>query len=247
MPNDRTREIAATAPSRADAGLPATGFVFACHNSEYKITPEIFDVWMRLLKAVEGSVIWLKSPNPAAKLNLRREANARGVNPERLLFAPRVSQSKDHLARLQLADLVLDTRPYNAHASACDALWAGVPVVTCPGDTFPGRVAASILHAVGLPELVTASLEDYEKLATALAQDRERLMRIKAKLKRNRESEPLFDTDHFTRDLESAYISMWERQQNGLPAASFAVGCEGVGTSYDTSFPGSAAGVSELI
>jgi len=247
MPNDRTREIAATAPSRADAGLPATGFVFACHNSEYKITPEIFDAWMRLLKAVEGSVLWLKNPNPAAKLNLRREANARGMNPERLLFAPRVSQSKDHLARLQLADLVLDTRPYNAHASACDALWAGVPVVTFPGDTFPAHVAASILYAAGLPELVTASLEGYEGLAMALAQDRERLMQIKAKLKHNRYTEPLFDTEGFTRDLESAYVSIWRRQQDGLSAASFAVDREPAGTGQGACLPSSTIEVNDLI
>jgi protein O-GlcNAc transferase len=225
MPNDKTREIA-TMPSRADAGLPATGCVFACHNSEYKITPEIFDIWMRLLKIVDDSVLWLKSPNPVAKLNLRREAKARGVNPERLLFAPRLAQSKKHLARLQLADLFLDTRPYNAHATACDALWAGVPVVTCLGDTFPGRVAASLLHAVGLPELITESLDQYERLATTLAQDRERLMQIKAKLKRNRDTKSLFDTALFTRDLEAAYTAIWIRQQSGLPVAGFAVSGE---------------------
>ena len=221
MPNDRTREIAARAPSRADAGLPATGFVFAFQNSEYKITPEMFDIWMRLLKTIDGSVLWLKNPNPAAKLNLRREASTRGVNPERLLFAPRLAPSKEYLARLQLADLFLDTRPYNADATACDALWAGVPVVTCPGDTFPGRTVASILHAVGLPEMITASLEEYENLAAALAHDPERLMRIKAKLERNRDTAPLFDTARFTRDLEFAYAAMWRRQQDGLPAASF--------------------------
>ncbi len=225
MPNDRIRQILARAPSRIDAGLPTTGFVFACHNSEYKITPEIFDVWMRLLKTVDGSVLWLKSPNPSALVNLRREANARGVAPERLVFAPRLTQAKDHLARLQLADLFLDTRPYNAHATACDALWVGVPVVTCLGDTFPGRVAASVLHAIGLPELVTSSLTEYEELAAALALDRARLATVKAKLMRNRETEPLFDTARFTRDLEAAYTIMWKRQQDGLPAASFAVDC----------------------
>jgi protein O-GlcNAc transferase len=225
MPNDRTRHILVKAPSRTDAGLPTTGFVFACHNSEYKITPEVFDTWMRLLKTVDGSILWLKSPNPSAIVNLRREANARGVAPERLVFAPRLTQAKDHLARLQLADLFLDTRPYNAHASACDALWAGVPVVTCLGNTFPGRVAASVLHAIGLPELVTASLAEYEGLAAALALDRDRLATIKAKLMRKRVTEPLFDTRRFTRDLESAYMIMWKRQQDGLPAASFAVDC----------------------
>jgi protein O-GlcNAc transferase len=225
MPNDRTRQILARAPSRTDAGLPTTGFVFACHNSEYKISPEIFDTWMRLLKTVDGSVLWLKSPNSSAIVNFRREANARGVAPERLVFAPRLTQAKDHLTRLQLADLFLDTRPYNAHATACDALWAGVPVVTCLGNTFPGRVAASVLHAIGLTELVTSSLPEYEGLAAALALDPDRLATIKAKLMRKRGTEPLFDTGRFTRDLESAYTIMWKRQQDGLPAASFAVSC----------------------
>jgi predicted O-linked N-acetylglucosamine transferase (SPINDLY family) len=225
MPNDRMRQILARAPSRTDAGLPTTGFVFACHNSEYKITPDVFDRWMRLLKTVDGSVLWLKSPNPSAMVNLRREANARGVAPERLVFAPRLTQAKDHLARLQLADLFLDTRPYNAHATACDALWVGVPVVTCLGNTFPGRVAASVLHAIGLPELVTASLAEYEELAAALALDRDRLATVKAKLMRNRETQPLFDTARFARDLEAAYTIMWKRQQDGLPAAGFAVDC----------------------
>jgi protein O-GlcNAc transferase len=225
MPNDRMRQILARAPNRIDAGLPTTGFVFACHNSEYKITPEIFDIWMRLLRTVDGSVLWLKSPNPSAIVNLRREANTRGVAPERLVFAPRLSQAKDHLARLQLADLFLDTRPYNAHATACDALWVGVPVVTCLGNTFPGRVAASVLHAIGLPELVTSSLAEYEGLAAGLALDRDRLATIKVKLMRNRGTEPLFDTARFTRDLEAAYTIMCKRQQDGLPAASFAVNC----------------------
>lgn len=225
IPNDRARQILPKAPSRTDARLPPTGFVFAYHNSEYKITPEIFDIWMRLLKTADDSVLWLKSPNPSALVNLRREANARGVASERLVFAPRVPQAKDHLARLQLADLFLDTLPYNADASACDALWAGVPVVTCLGDTFPGRAAAGLLHAIGLPELVTASLAEYENLITALALDPDRLARIKAKLMRKRYTEPLFDTARFTRDLESAYMNMWKRQQDGLPATSIAVDC----------------------
>ena len=223
MPNDRTRTIAEKTPSRCEAGLPETGVVFACHNGEHKIGPEIFDVWMRLLRAVEGSVLWLKSPAPPAMGNLRREAKLRGVAPERLVFAPRVPQPEDHLARLRLADIFLDTLPYNAHATACDALWAGLPVVTCLGGTFGGRVGASLLHAVGLPELATTSLAQYEELALALATEPERLAAIKARLVRNRESEPLFDTARFTRHLESAYTTMWERQQAGLPPVSFAV------------------------
>jgi predicted O-linked N-acetylglucosamine transferase (SPINDLY family) len=222
MPNDAKREIARTS-SRSEAGLPERGFVFACHNQEYKLGPEIFDVWMRLLKAVEGSVLWLKFHNPSAMANLWQEANARGVTPERLIFAPRLPQAEDHLARLRLADLFLDTRPYNAHATACDALWAGLPVLTCPGDSFPARVAASVLHAIGLPELVTPTLVEYEQMALLLARDPDRLSSVRAKLAQNRDNSPLFDTAGITRDLESAYSMMWERQQNRLPPESFAV------------------------
>ncbi len=223
MPNDSKRPIAERTPSRSEAGLPDTGFIFTCHNVSLKIAPEIFDVWMRLLHKVEGSVIWLRSTNDTANANLQREAAARGVAPERLIFAPRVPQTEDHLARLRLADLFLDTIPYNAHATACDALWAGLPVLTCAGGAFPARVAASVLHAVGLPELVTQSLAEYEQLALALARDPERLAGIRAKLLRNRGTEPLFDTARFTRDLESAYSSMWGRQHAGLPPAGFTV------------------------
>jgi predicted O-linked N-acetylglucosamine transferase (SPINDLY family) len=223
MPNDRKRPIAENTPRRTEAGLPEKGFVFACHNGAHKISPEIFDVWMRLLQTVEGSVLWLTSLNPSATSNLRREAKARGVAPERLVFAPREPETEDHLARLRLADLFLDTLPYNAHATACDALWAGLPVLTCLGNTFAGRVAASVLHAIGLPELVTSSLAEYEELALALARDPERLAAIRAKLMRNRDTEPLFDTARFTRDLETAYTMMWERTQRGEPPKSFSV------------------------
>ncbi len=224
MPNDGSRPIAPRTPDRAEAGLPESGFVFACHNHEHKIGPETFDIWMHLLREVAGSVLWLKSLNPSARINLRREAAARGVDPERLVFAPHVARSEDHLARLRLADVFLDTRPYNAHATACDALWVGVPVVTCPGNTYAARVAASLLGAIGLPELVTGSLAEYEAVALALARDPQRLSAIKAKLLRNRDTKPLFDTTRHTRDLESAYATMWERHQAGLPPTSFAVG-----------------------
>jgi predicted O-linked N-acetylglucosamine transferase (SPINDLY family) len=223
MPTDRMRPIAPTTPSRAEAGLPETGFVFACHNHEHKIAPEVFDVWMRLLQACEGSVLWLKALNSAAVINLRRQAKNCGVAPDRLIFAPNEPLPENHLARLRLADLFLDTLPYNAHATACDALWAGLPVLTCAGNAFPGRVAASVLHAVGLPEMVTASLADYEALAIMLARNPERLAAIRAKLLRNRDTEPLFDTARFTRDLESAYTRMWERYLATTPAATFVV------------------------
>ena len=223
MPTDRTRRIAERTPSRAEAGLPETGFVFACQNREHKIGPEMFDIWMRLLRNVEGSVLWLKLLNPAAMRNLWREARDRGVAPERLIFAPQMPDVADHLARLRLADLFLDTLPYNAHATTCDALWAGLPVVTCLGNAFQGRVAASLLQSIGLPELVTASPAEYEELALGLARDPERLAEIKAKLRRNRTKTPLFDTEGYTRDLEAAFAVMWERHQQGLPPAAFSV------------------------
>jgi protein O-GlcNAc transferase len=220
--NDSQRAVPERIPSRADAGLPETGFVFCCFNNTHKITPPIFDVWMRLLTACPGSVLWLLGDNPYAMHNLRREAAARGVAPERLVFGPRVSMD-EHLARHRLANLFLDTLPYNAHATGADALWAGLPLLTCRGRAFPGLVGASMLCAVGLPELVTSSLAEYEELALALARDPERLAAIKSKLMRNRGTEPLFDTAQFTRDLESAYATMWERQRAALPPASFAV------------------------
>jgi protein O-GlcNAc transferase len=222
QPNDRTRRVAATVPSRAESGLPQTGFVFCCFNSSYKITPEMFDVWMRLLGQVEPSVLWLLEDSPLVQRNLKREAAARGVDGERLVFAPRMDPP-DHLARHVLADLFLDTRPYNAHTTASDALWMGLPLVTCPGHTFASRVAASLLHAIGMPELVTSSLGEYEELACALARDFARLADIKSKLARNRETSPLFDVAQFTRHLESAYTTMWDRQQRGESPASFAV------------------------
>jgi predicted O-linked N-acetylglucosamine transferase (SPINDLY family) len=178
---------------------------------------------MRLLRAVEGSVLWLSGANASAMRNLRREAEARGVDATRLIFAPRLERMEDHLARHRLADLFLDTLPYNAHTTASDALWAGLPVLTCQGETFAGRVAASLLHAVGLPELVTANLADYEALALKLAREPTLLAEIKAKLARNRDTTPLFDTERFTRHIESAYVNMWERWQRGEPPQSFSV------------------------
>jgi len=220
--NDSRRVIAERTPSRAEAGLPETGFVFCCFNNSYKITPAIIDRWMRLLNEVPGSVLWLLESNAAASRNLRREAEARGVAPERVVFAS-FMKPEDHLARHRLADLFLDTLPYNAHTTASDALWAGLPVLTCLGTTFPGRVAASLLNSVGLPELITHSLDEYESLALQLARNPERLAGLKAKLARNRGTYPLFDTDRFRRHIESAYTTMWERYQRGEPPRSFAV------------------------
>jgi protein O-GlcNAc transferase len=222
MPTDRKRPIATKTPSRIEEGLPETGFVFACHHPAHKLSPEMFDIWMRLLRLVDGSVLWLRA-NSSAVINLRREADLRNVAPERLVFAPHKPQSADHLARLRLADLYLDALPYNAHSSATDALWAGLPVLTCLGRTFAGRVGAGLLHAVGLPELATTSLAEYEALAVTLAGNPEQLAAIRARLMRNRDIEPLFDTAGFARDLESAYIMMWQRYQRGERPEGFSV------------------------
>jgi predicted O-linked N-acetylglucosamine transferase (SPINDLY family) len=223
MVNDDRRAISDRAPSRAQAGLPERGFVFCCFNNAYKITPDVFDVWMRLLQGAEGSVLWLSSVHAAATANLRREAQARGVAADRLVFAPRVARNEDHLARVRLADLFLDTLHYNAHVTAADALWAGVPVLTCPRATFASRVGGSLLRAVGLPELIAGSLADYEALAASLAREPARLAALRQKLARNRDTHPLFDTARFTRAIESAYATMWERAQRGEPPQSFAV------------------------
>ena len=220
--NDRKRRIAEKTPTRAEAGLPEHGFVFASFNNTYKIGPEIFDIWMRLLRDVEDSALWLLEDNPIAAANVKREAQARGVAPERLVFAPRTMPDQ-HLARHRLADLFLDTQPYNAHTTASDALWMGLPLVTYPGSTFSGRVAASLLNAIGMPELVTGSLAEYETLARKLAREPAALAAIKAKLAANRDTHPMFDTARFARYLESAYVTMWERQQRGDAPASFTV------------------------
>src|SRR5271169_4298887 len=222
LPGDNKRVIAARVPSRSEENLPDAGFVFVCFNDPYKVGPETFDVWMRLLRAIEGSVLWFRCTNIAMMHNIRREADAREVAAERLVFAPRRAPAQ-HLARHRLADLFLDTLPYNAHTTASDALWAGLPVVTCSGDSFPGRVAASLLHAIGLPELVTASLAEYEALALKLARNPDWLAAIRTKLLRNRDTEPPFDTARITRDLETAYTTMWKRMQRGEPPESLSV------------------------
>lgn len=206
QPNDGGRDIALT-PSREACGLPAQGMVFCCFNNGYKITAEVFAVWMRLLTQVPGSVFWLLEGNDAARKNLRREAASAGVAPERLVFAPRQPMA-EHLARHRLADLFLDTLPYNAHTTASDALWAGLPVLTCSGETFAGRVAASLLTAVGLPELITSSLADYEALALALAMEPARLVALRDKLAAGRGAVPLFDSMRFARTIETAYRQM---------------------------------------
>jgi len=222
LPNS-PRRISPHSPSRSEAGLPERGFVFCSFNNSYKIRPDIFDVWMRLLSRFEDSVLWLTSGNAMVVGNLQREANARGVDPRRLIFAPRVEAPEDHLARQRNADLFLDTLPYNAQTTAADALWAGLPVLTCLGRAFSGRVAASALTAIGLPELITESLDDYEALASSLVEDPERLRGIRETLAHNRFDCPLFDTSRYTRHIESAFEQMWERYQKGEPPRHFAV------------------------
>lgn len=220
--SDNEREIGRT-PSRGECGLPDTGFVFCCFNGAYKITPDMFRIWMNLLRTVDKSVLWISEPNPTAKANLWREAAHYGVAQERLVFAPRVAGKADHLARHRQADLFLDTTPYNAHSTANDALWAGLPVLTVMGSAFPGRVAASLLRALKLPELITSSLHEYEALALRLAQNAGDLQALKAKLSQGRLSSPLFDTGRVARHIEAAYTTMYARLRAGKMPAAFAV------------------------
>jgi predicted O-linked N-acetylglucosamine transferase (SPINDLY family) len=220
QPNDRARPIAAATPSRTACGLPATGFVFCAFNQAYKITPTVFDLWMRLLAATPASVLWLLETHPQASANLRTAAAQAGIDPQRLVFAPRLPLPA-HLARHRLADLFLDTLPVNGHTTTSDALWTGLPVLTCAGDTFVSRVAGSLLHAAGLPDLVTASLADYEALALDLAHDPQRLGSLRERLATNRETMPLFDSPRYTRNLEALYHRMWDefcRQPGSHPA-----------------------------
>jgi protein O-GlcNAc transferase len=234
--NDAKRPIAARTFTRAALGLPSAGFVFCCFNSNYKIAPPVFDSWMRILERVEGSVLWLFQENAQAADNLMKEASARGVKPERLVFAGRMPHA-DHLARHRAADLSLDTLPYNAHTTASDALWAGLPVLTCRGETFAGKVAASLLNAIGLPELITTTSADYERLAIELATNPDKLAAITRKLAANRLTTPLFDTRLFTRHIEAAYVAMYERHQAGLAPDHIAIS-----NGYDVTPPRSSSG-----
>ncbi len=224
-PTDGGLEMPSEIPSRAECGLPEEAFVFCDFNQLYKLTPAIFAVWMRILRLVPGSVLWLLENNSICSANLRREAVAHGVAESRLVFALSTSQEK-HMARLKLADLCIDTLPYNAHTTTSDALWMGVPMVTCLGDAFAGRVAASLLYAMNMPELVTDSLEAYEALILSLAADPARLAEVRRKLEAQRGTAALFDTDRYRRNLEAAFAAMWDRFQQGLAPQSFAVNGE---------------------
>lgn len=213
--NDTHRKISDKIFTREELALPPSGFVFCCFNNNYKINPETFDCWMRILSRVNNSVLWLLEDNPISANHLRQEALKRTIDPQRLIFTPRMPLP-DHLARHRAADLFIDTLPCNAHTTASDALWAGLPVLTCTGEAFASRVAASLLTAVDLPELITTTQEEYEALAVELALNPERLHAIKQKLMRNRLVTPLFDIKLFTKNIESAYMQMYDRHQTGL-------------------------------
>jgi protein O-GlcNAc transferase len=220
--NDSKRPVAAQAPTRKDAGLPEQRVVFCCFNNSYKITPPIFDIWMRLLSKVEGSVLWLLCDRPAAEINLRQAAAAHDIDPKRLIFARRLPLH-EHLARHCLADLFLDTLPYNAHTTAADALWMGLPVVTCCGESFAGRVATSLLRSIGAADLITDSLAAYESLALRLAAAPSLRRELRQRLVKNRFSHPLFNTEQYRQHIEAAYLKMWDFWQQGARPVSFSV------------------------
>jgi protein O-GlcNAc transferase len=220
LPHDDQRLIGPR-PTRAQVGLPESGLVLCAFTNTYKITAEVFAIWMRLLQAAPGSVLWLRGATPEAKANLQREAQTLGVDPQRLVFAPHVASMAEHLGRHTLADLYLDTAPYNAHSTATDALWAGVPVLTCAGRAFASRVAASALTAVGLPDLITSSLGDYERMGLGLLRDPRLLQELRSRLESQRGSAPLFDTERLCRHLETAYAGMHARAARGEPPSAF--------------------------
>jgi protein O-GlcNAc transferase len=209
------------APSRREAGLPESGLVLCSFNSSYKLNPEFFDIWTRIMRLVPDSVLWLIGEGNVQH-HLHTEAASRGIEPERVVFAARLSY-REHLARLRLADLFLDSLPFNAGATASDALWAGVPILTCAGEAFASRMAGSLLRAIGLPELITSSTADYEQRALELVNDRGRLAELKHRIAANRHTHPLFDTGRYCRNLEAAFTQMWQRAECGEPPESFTV------------------------
>ena len=222
MPQDNTRQISDKPMSRKECNLPEGGFVFCCFNHSFKITPQEFDIWMRLLSNIDGSVLWLFKANKWSEVNLKKEAKKRGVEPDRLIFADRLPV-EEHLARLKLADLFLDTFNVNAHTTASDALWAGLPVLTKLGKGFAARVAGSLLTSLEIPELITTSEEEYEDLALSLATNPKKLSLIKKKIAEKRTSAPLFDTETYTKNLEKAYTQAYKRYRDGLAPAEFKV------------------------
>jgi predicted O-linked N-acetylglucosamine transferase (SPINDLY family) len=224
LANDATRQVSERQFTRAELGLPESGVVYCSFNNAYKINPQMFDVWMRVLQQVPGSVLWLQgSGQEKLKENLRREASARGVDPSRLVFAVRLESMAEHLARHRLADVFLDTLPFNAQTTAGDALWAGLPVLTCLGESSFGRIAGSVLMALGMPELVAASLQEYEAQAVRIGLESGYAKGLKEKLERNKREATLFDTGRLTRHMERAYERMHERARQGLGAQAFEV------------------------
>ena len=213
LPRDNRLEVPGEVPDRVAAGLPPTGFVFCAFNNHYKISPAVFDVWMRLLAQVEGSVLWLSDTSDLVKRNLRKEANQRGVDGDRIIFAPRTERLEDHLARHALADLFLDTHPYNAHTTASDALWAGLPVITYRGQIFAARVAASLLTALDLTELITDSLAAYEALALKLSTDSQALQQVRERLTENKAALAVFDAERYARNLERLLLEALETKR----------------------------------
>ncbi len=214
--NPSHRPIASKKPSRQDHGLPSGSFVFCCFNNSWKITPNIFELWMKILQQVSNSVLWLSEMNSSAKKNIQRNFSQNGLNTSRLIFAKRLPDLADHFARYQLADLFLDTSPYGAHTTASDALWTGVPVLTLQGQSFAARVAASLLTNIGVPELITHTIEEYFSLAVELANNPNKLAAIRAKLAQNRLTTPLFNTELFARHIESAYKSAYDSYHAGM-------------------------------
>ena len=216
MANDFTKKISTKIFTREELSLPKEGFVFCCFNKYYKITPSIFDIWMRLLKKVEGSVLWLTGDNLTGVKNLQKEANQRGVDSNRLIFARHMSSLADHLARHRCADLFIDTIPFNAITTANDALWAGLPVLTRTGESFSSRVGASLLSSIGLSELITKTEKEYETLAIELATNPKRLKQIKEKLEKNKLIKPLFNIKLYTQHIESAYKKIYNRYNSNI-------------------------------
>jgi len=227
IPSDTSRQVSDRQFTRSELGLPESGVVYCSFNNAYKINPQMFDVWMRILLQVPGSVLWLQGGGQEkVKENLRREASVRGVDPARLVFAVKIESMADHLARHRAADVFLDTLPFNAQTTAVDALWAGLPVLTCLGEASFARVAGSVLMALGMAELVTTSLQDYEAQAVRIGLDSGYAKSLKDKLERNRGDAPLFDTQRLTRHMESAYEQMHQRVQQGLGPQAFEVAAE---------------------
>lgn len=218
QPNDRQRVVGEKNFTRSELGLPEKGFVFCCFNNIYKINPRIFDTWMKILKETSGSVLWLKVDNQHAQKNLQKEAVKRGIDQKRLIFAKRMDSFEDHLARYKVADLFLDTIPFNAHTTASEALWAGLPILTTQAESYISRVTSSLLSAIGLPELITINLDAYCSLAIDLAHDVDKLKLIKSKLIKNRLTSSLFDTPRYVQDIEKLYFKMHERYKNNLAA-----------------------------